>query len=278
MPVWIYLVFVVCACATSPCPKQFRIVRSDGVTKLIKTSCINKESISKSSTAYLSKTVIRQARSRFSFRTNTLRVIKAADGSMGRECPDPVLFPVYIRSIPGVRGSTVVRALPAINYGSERCAGRFIRRIGGRTSDNVPARRLSLSGYGVVAVERDSALTIPFQILTAIAVRGIRNMVVNRVERGRFSSNLSVIISRITRAINSVNTNRRPFSDPVGNDLVGINALILVHGLRSGRQPPACFRQSFPICVGGRTLTKGLTVGGRRNANVWRAGISVTAL
>lgn len=279
MPIWAYLAFITCVCAVPPCPKPLRMVTSDDTMVNIKTPCINVQSISNSSMTYLPITSNRQAQSRsINFRISGLKVIRSSDSFPGRGCAEPVLFVVYARSTPGVRGSTVVRLAQIIDYGSERCSGAFIRKVGGRASVRVPARRLSFSAYGVLAVERNSLLLFGFQAIVRRGINRLRREIIKRVESKRFSRDLPRIISTITRQISSVNKINRPLTVPfLFNKLVGVNALVLVHGLRFRKQPSSCFRRNFPICAGDRSISKGLVVGGRVNPNVWRAEVRVRA-
>lgn len=277
---WVYLAFISYVYAMSPCPKPFRMATSDNTTVTIKTPCLNSQPISNSSMEYLPIAVRSHGRSRrFSFRISGLKVIRSFDSSPWSRCADPLLFVVYGRSTPGVRGSTFVGFAPLVDFGTDRCSGTFIRKVGGLASVTVPTGRLSFSAYGVVAVERNSFFTFPVQLVIAIAVGQLRSAIIKRVERRRFPLNLSSIISTITRQINSeVKKYRNPFDNRfISDDPVGVNGIIFVHGPRFRKQPSACSRRRFPTCVGGRSISKRIVVGGGLNRNVWQAEIRARA-
>lgn len=216
---------------------------------------------------------------RLTLRTNALKVIKSDDGFL-RGCADPLLYILYVRVIPGVRGSTTGRVLPRIDFGEGRCSGKHIRKVGGVTFDAVPTDRVSISAYVVVGIEEDNFGTSKVNEKVSDELSKLMNLV-----RKLESENISPAAARFALVIPSLIDSKLEIPEimkpsggffNLGHDFVGFNALILVNGSGFVGQPSICSRIEFPICAGGNILT-GLEVGGKVDKNVWRADVQVAA-
>lgn len=238
--------------------------------KAAKYPCTDSQSFPAKTIAHSPITASRQdLPRRFAFGTIILKVIESADAFRRRGCVEPLLFPFYIRSVFGVKGSTIVRLLPLIEYGLQRCSSSFIRRTSNWTYDNVPDRRLSMSGYGAVAIQRDNFSTFSISFVTSVLLRLIRTALISKVKRKRSSLHPFRIFSNITSSLKTCNNVSRPISFSIGNNFVGVNGFFLVNGPRSRRQRSSCSRRHFPICVGDRSISRGLLVVGPLSTNVW---------
>lgn len=215
----------------------------------------------------------------FTLKTNSLQVIKSSDGFL-RGCADPLIYVLYARVIPGLRGSTIGRKLARIDYGEGRCSGRFISKVGGITSDIVPTDRVSLSAYVVIGIEEDNAGTSTVNKKMDEQLRKLKDLL-RKLETEEISPLLARIALDIPSLIDSkfeIPKIKKP-SDGflnLGHDFVGFNALLLVGGSGYSGQPVVCNRADFPICVN-RDLGKGIVVGGKVDKNVWRANVQVDA-
>lgn len=215
----------------------------------------------------------------FTVKTTGLKIVKSSDG-FWRGCADPLLYLIYARVIPGVRGSTIARSLGRIDYGENKCSGRYLHGSGGFTRDRVPTNRVSVSGYVLIGIEEDDAGTGKVNAKIAQQVRSL-SAFLQKLE----STNISPLEARIAMSIPSLIDSRLEL--PVigkqsggflslGHDFVGYSALIMIGGSGFSGQPAVCSRAEIPICAL-NNMRKGVVVGGKVDDNLWRADVVVDA-
>lgn len=282
----VLILFALGACVASipVCPKPLRMVTPEGSTHTIRIPCnipppIPTKPPTRPPTTVRPPTSPPTPSGRSTFQTNALKVIKSDDGFL-RGCADPLLYVLYARVVPGVRGSTLGRVLPRIDFGSGRCSGNYIRKTGAVTTDIVPTDRVSISAYVVIGIEKDNFGTSTVNRKVSEELDKLKDLV-RKLESEDISPVLARIALAIPRLIDSkleIPEIKKP-SDGflnLGHDFVGFNGLVVVSGSGFDGQPSVCSRDEFPICAAG-TIFKGLVVGGKVDKNVWRADVKISS-